>query len=452
MKIVLILNDLFGFPSALRKNVSRNQPWAMHVCDQCMLTSTDRIKSFEDSIAISEDETIFLGAQKAGVETVLLGPSPPHWRQSCSLVHTNTYELPDPTCELYSRGVNRCSLYNMPPERWGCASVYDDDVCDQACDLLQSFRGDRLLLWVNFSCFDDLNRIRFEATDALGPGGTCIPPQSLVYDRRSLPLSVSTYLDGISESSRRTEQQYVSLLEAATRLLDRHRGRIERVVRSALSHEGTRVAYTSTHSLSIFEHAVRGGHAPLGTCCETFWISNATSSSSVNHLRPHIRDLIAPLMCSVCTIPRPTTLSEVTECRDGFYRHLVHIEDHLYSCIVRHGRILFVFDLSSDPEELHDVHSSLGHLSGEFARRIATVSDVDGSEPPHSSSSVPSVHDNESVAPTLHSMTTSPSETSSSSKASRQSSFSRRPSTNATASHAKPRVRQTEARLNKLHR
>ena len=444
MKIVLIVNDLHGFPSALRKNASRSQPWATTVCEECVLTRTDKVGSFEDSIVVSGAETIFHAVQQAGGETVLLGSSPPHWRQPCPTVHANTYELPDPRCELYLRGVNRCSLYEVPShQRNGCASVYDDDVCDQACDILQSFSGTYLLLWVNLSCFEDLERIQLESTTAGRAESTCVPPPPSMYDRRSLPLSVSTVLDGISEPSRRTEHQYVTLLEAATRLFDRHRDRVARIVENALSREGddVSVAYTSTHSLSIGEHAVRGGHAPLGTCCETFWLSNVVAAAAAtSSSRPCLHDLIV----SMVTHPATPSLTTVTECRHDYYRHVIRVDDHLYSCVVRHERILHVFDLSSDPEETHDVYSSLGHLHAEFARRVATTSRP-----------TPERDNPVAAVPEVHVRIPSPTEEATVRPIARQPSFSRRPnppSQTSTSTRTKVGVRQTEARLNKMHR
>ena len=484
MKIVLILNDIHGFPSALRQNALRSHTWATQVYENCLLTDTESMKSFEDSVKVTETENVFHAVQKVGGETVLLGSHPPHWRETSATVISNSYELSDPRCEMYSQGVNRCSLYSPPTERNGSASTYDDDVCEQTCEILQSFSGSFLLLWVNFSCFDDLERIQFTSSAERVTKSMCVPPQPSTYDRRTLPLCVSTYLDGISESSRRTEQQYVSLLEASKSLFDRHCQRIERIVESALSRDGTCIAYTSTHSLSIGEHAVRGGHAPLGTCCETFWLSNTPSTLPVHSC---LRDLIASLVSDACgrAIHPVEPFSHRTVCRDGFQRCIVRIADHQYSCIVRQERILFVFDLSSDPEESHDVYPSLGHLHAEFERlvpRDTVTQDVPPVPPPRTAPVRITKALTDFVAPPLppppvqtpvggddteeHSVVVpsavniripSPSETSS--IISRQPSFSRRvttssstTSTSSSARNNRPGVRQTEARLNKLHR
>lgn len=476
MKVVLILNDIHGFPSALRQNALRYHTWATQVYENCLLTDTDCMKSFEDSVKVTETENVFHAVQKAGGETVLLGSHPPQWRETSPTVFPNSYELSDPRCEMYSQGVNRCSLYSPPTERNGSASTYDDDVCEQACDILQSFSGSFLLLWVNFSCFDDLERIQFTSATERVTKSMCMPPPPSTYDRRTLPLCVSTYLDGISESSRRNEQQYVSLLEASKSLFDRHRQRIERIVESARSLDETCIAYTSTHSLSIGEHAVRGGHAPLGTCCETFWLSNTPSSLPVHSC---LRDLIASLVSDACgcAIHSTEKFSHRTECRDGFQRHVVRIADHQYSCVVRQGRILFVFDLSSDPEESHDVYPSLGHLHTEFERLVLcdTVTQTvppprpapvrvtrtlkDLAAPPPVQTPIGNDDTDENsvdVSSAVHVRIPSPSETSS--VISRQPSFSRRTTTSTSSTavvstrNTRPGVRQTEARLNKLHR
>lgn len=464
MTVTVVLNEWRGFPSALRTNLlNRHRDWATDVRDDVVLESTDPVESFERAVAAGGDgATVFHVARSRGAETVLLGEVPTHWRADASTpaVHADTVRLPDSRCDLHEYGVNRCSLHVPSSTHVASMEAYDEDACARACDVLRDFAGDALVLWVNLSAFGDLERVTFAPPERTPTThSVCVAPPPPAYDRRRLPSNVNTYLEGISSATRRPEQEYVTLLHAAQELCDRHLERVERVVRQALE-RGAHVVHTATHSLAVGEHAVRGGGRPLATCCETFWASNRDDASSACLRTDLWRAVVAagpPPPFPPSREPRETRCGDLT-------RVVLAIHDHVYACVFRDDALLFVFDRSVDPEESRDVLVAVSHLHPKMTRRAVREEPTETrrrrTRAPQPPPPPPSPPPRDDVAPprspSTDSVTTAtdappPPSPFPVPTLARQASFSRRPA-RPTTTATRTNVRQTEARLHKMHR
>jgi len=145
------------------------------------------------------------------------------------------------------------------------------------------------------------------------------------------------------------------------------------------------VAHTSSHSLSIGEHGVRGGGAPTNTCCTTFWCSTIDTGTGLQTLDARI----ANFLHTACHIPLPKQLGHMRTwgrrpCGGVFIRVLCEFNEHVYACVfMRDDRgvempLHFVFDISTDPEETENIMTSVVHLHINFydVMRTCTASPV----------------------------------------------------------------------------
>lgn len=387
MTLVLVVNQCGGFPSTLRRNVLETQTWASERDEQVVLPFNDRERCFTKitSAGKGDRDTVFRVAKEWGYRTVLLGPT--HWREpGKATVYANSTSLPDPRNDLEHYDVDECSVYATDHATRGMATVYDEDTCERAMHLIERMcEGDRVFLWVNLLCCADLERIRFSRDGNHPPVSVCLHPSTstVTYKRNQLPLNVTSYVDGISnvystvesigfQRAQRVEYEYANLLHVAWDMLNRLNTPLMRLFVAASKAKAS-IAHTASHSISIGEHSVRGGNAPLGVCCETFWCSNVPTT------RPkRLEDRILQFVALSCGFSLPTPRDEVVVTHgSNCSRFVVQHNGHTYSCIVVEGVLRYVFDLSIDPEENREISQMVQHILPELKSACRTNPVVD---------------------------------------------------------------------------
>ena len=160
----------------------------------------------------------------------------------------------------------------------------------------------------------------------------------------------------------RIEHEYATF-RTSCEMLERHSNRVSRLVIAA-SKCSAKIAHTASHSLAIGEYSVRGGTAPLGVCCETFWASNVATR------RPkRLQDRVMQFVSSACGITIPSLPDQVVVTRgDERSRAVVQIRDRTYACVLHANAIQYVFDLTTDPAETTDIRNGVTHLMDDLQR------------------------------------------------------------------------------------
>jgi len=455
-RVCVVINDVGGIPHTLHENVlSNNASWSESFHHGIPLPSTDRVEGFQRITHGTSSESIFSVATSRGVATVFAGPS-------CGLRRfpsEDTQTLFDPETTLAHMGVRRCSPYDDTCF-CGRSDVYDDDTLRYAADIVRQHDGnEQLLLWVNLLALRDVDQIRTSSA-------TSQPSQPRLLDRRSHPESlhsiVSQVTDAVSRDfyqhddqrsiPRHAETEFSSLLEHSVDTLERHLQRVRRFILCTLERfPDASVCHTASHSLALGEHGMRGGRTPMSTTCTTFMSSRPLTSKCDNLDAVLFNFILDSLQLS----HPPEVGQSVTRIPSlGLTRTLVTWNDHMYAVVECEGVIQNVFDLSTDPFELHDIVGNVTHIrrplqlalrgqTHKVSRETPMANDYEPTEPQRPNPvSIPSPSASEVSAVTA---TTT---------ISRQASFSRRRTTTTTtnASQVSQNVRRAEQRLNKLHR
>ena len=459
-RVCVVINDVGGIPHTLHENVlSNHASWSESCHIGIPLPSTERAEGFRRVTRGTSSESVFSVAASRGVVTVLAG-------SSCGLrkyPSDDSHTLFDPETTLSHMGVRRCSPYDDVSYH-GRSDVYDDDTLRYATDVVCRHDGDEhLLLWVNLLALRDIDYVRTSSSSSTSTARWL--------DRRSHPDSLHTLVPQVTEAvsrefykrdaprsiPRHTETEFSNLLQHSVETLDRHMQRVRRFILSVLERfPDASVCHTASHSLAIGEHGMRGGHTPMSTTCTTF-VSSRPSTSRCDNLDALLSDFILDAL----RIAHPPDMGQaITSVPSlGLTRTLVFWNDHMYAVIERQGVIQNVFDLSTDPFELHDIVGNVTHLRGplqlslrnetheEVSRTPQTTMVEERREPQQPQRPMPvSI-----PSPTASEISTATSTTT----ISRQASFSRRrttSNTNPNASQVSQNVRRAEQRLNKLHR
>lgn len=461
-RICVVINDIGGIPHTLHENVlSNHASWSESLHIGIPLPSTDRTEGFRRVTQGTSSESVFSVAASRGVVTALAGPSCGLRRTPSDDVHT----LFDPETTLSHMGVRRCSPYDDSCFR-GRSDVYDDDTLRYATDVVCRHDGDEhLLLWVNLLALRDIDFIHTSSS-------TAPPSKPRWLDRRSHPESlhsiVSHVTDVVSRDfyqsdapqsiPRHTETEFSNLLQHSVDALERHLQRVRRFILCVLEKfPDASVCHTASHSLAIGEHGMRGGRTPMSTTCTTF-VSSRPSTARCDNLDAVLSNFILDSL----QLSHPPHMGKSVTCVPSLEltRTLVYWNDHMYAVIEREGVIQNVFDLSTDPFELHDVVGNVTHLRGPLQLALRAEPQEVAREPPET------IRDNELTEPqqqpqrpipmSIPSPTASEVSTATATTTvSRQASFSRRRTTSNTttnASQVSQNVRRAEQRLNKLHR
>jgi len=367
-------------------------------------------------------------------------------------------------------GVKRCSPYDDSCFR-GHSDVYDDDTLRYATDVVRQHDGyEHLLLWVNLLALRDVDNIR--APSSFSSSSTAPPSKPRWLDRRSHPESlhsiVSQVTDAVSRDfykddaprsiPRHAETEFSNLLQYSVDSLDRHLQRVRRFILCVLeTFPDASVCHTASHSLALGEHGMRGGRTPMSTTCTTF-VSSRPSTARCDNLDAVLFNFI---LSSLQLSHPPEVGQPVTRVPSlGLTRTLVAWNDHMYAVVEREGVIQNVFDLSTDPFELHDIVGNVTHIRRPLQLALCAETQEVSREPPTTGDSEPTEPQQQPQRPIPVSI---PSPTASevstvtdTTTLSRQASFSRRRTTTATtttnASQVSQNVRQAEQRLNKRHR
>ena len=461
-RVCVVINDVGGIPQTLHENVvSNHNSWSDSCHIGIPLPSTERNEGFHRVTRGTSSESVFSVAASRGVVTVLAG-------SSCGLrkyPSDDVDALFDPETTLSHMGVGCCSPYDDTSYR-GRSDVYDDDTLRYAADVVRRHEGnEHLLLWVNLLALRDINYIRTHSSSTAAPSKA-----ARWLDRRSHPESLHSLVPHVTEAvsrefyngddprsiPRHTETEFSNLLQHSVETLDRHLQRVRRFILCVLEQfPDASVCHTASHSLALGEHGMRGGHTPMSTTCTTF-VSSRPSTSRCDNLDALLSNFILDALHIAHPPHVGLPLTSIPSL--GLTRNLVVWNDHTYAVVERQGVIQNVFDLSTDPFELHDIAGNVPHLRGplqqlalhseaqEVSRNPQTTT-VDKPRKPQQPRrpipvSIPS--------PTASEVSTTTATTA----VSRQASFSRRLSiaTNPAASQVSQNVRRVEQRLNKLHR
>lgn len=461
-RVCVVINDVGGIPHTLHENVlSNNASWSESFHIGIPLPSTDRVEGFQCVTRGTSSESVFSVATSHGIATVLAGPSCGLRRSPSEDAHT----LIDPETALTHMGVGRCSPYDDACFR-GRSDVYDDDTLRYATDVVRQHNGnEHLLLWVNLLALRDIDHIR---TSSATPQSS----QPRWLDRRSHPESLHSIVSQVTDAAsrdfyqddtprsipRHAEAEFSNLLEHSVDTLERHLQRVRRFILSTLERfPDASVCHTASHSLALGEHGMRGGRTPMSTTCTTFMSSRPSTSRCDN-----LDALLFNFILDSLQLSHPPEVGEsVTRIPSlGLTRTLVLWNDHMYAVVEREGVFQNVFDLSTDPFELHDIVRNVTHISRPLQLALRGDTHVESRE-------IPPKRGDEPTAPqqpqqpqrpfpiSIPSPTASEVSTVTATTAvSRQASFSHRRVTTTTtnASHVSQNVRRAEQRLNKLHR
>lgn len=466
-RVCVVINDVGGIPHTLHENVlSNNASWSESSHLGIPLPSTDRAEGFKRVTRGTSSESVFSVATSRGITTVLAGPSCGLRRFPSEDAHT----LFDPETTLAHMGVRRCSPYDDTCF-CGRSDVYDDDTLRYATDAVRQHDGnEHLLLWVNLLALRDTDQIRTPSAIALS--------QPRWLDRRSHPESlhsiVSQVTDAVSRDfyqndaprsiPRHAETEFSNLLEHSVDTLERHLQRVRRFILYILERfPDASVCHTASHSLALGEHGMRGGRTPMSTTCTSF-MSSRPSTSRCDNLDAVLFNFI---LDSLQLSHPPEVGQSVTRVPSlGLTRTLVLWNDHMYAVVEREGVIQNVFDLSTDPFELHDIVGNVSHISRplQLAIRGETHGESREIPTPIRADEQPTTAQHPQQPQERPRPVSIPSPTASEVSTvtapitiSRQTSFSRRRTTATTttttnASQVSQNVRRAEQRLNKLHR
>jgi hypothetical protein len=459
-RICVVINDIGGIPHTLHENVlSNHASWSESLHIGIPLPSTDRTEGFRRVTQGTSSESVFSVAASRGVVTALAGPSCGLRRTPSDDVHT----LFDPETTLSHMGVRRCSPYDDSCFR-GRSDVYDDDTLRYATDVVCRHDGDEhLLLWVNLLALRDIDFIRTSSS-------TAPPSKPRWLDRRSHPGSlhsiVSHVTDAVSRDfyqsdapqsiPRHTETEFSNLLQHSVDALERHLQRVRRFILCVLEKfPDASVCHTASHSLAIGEHGMRGGRTPMSTTCTTF-VSSRPSTARCDNLDAVLSNFILVSL----QLSHPPHMGKSVTCVPSLEltRTLVYWNDHMYAVIEREGVIQNVFDLSTDPFELHDIVGNVTHLRGPLQLAVRAAPQGVAREPTRDDEPTePQQQPQRPVPVSIPSPTASEASTATATTTvSRQASLSHRRTTttapNSTASQISQNVRRAEQRLSKLHR
>lgn len=454
-RVCVVINDIGGVPHTLHENVlSNNESWSKSFHIGIPLPSTDRTEGFKRVTRATSSESVFSIASSRGVATVLAG-------SSCGLrrIPANVESLFDPETTLSYMGVGRCSPHDDSCLR-GRSDVHDTYTLRYATDAVREHGGkdEDLLLWVNLLALRDVDRVR----TSVDP-----PSKSRWLDRRSHPESLHSivwqvtdavaldfYKDDAPRSiPRHADTDFSALLDQSVNALERHLQRVRRFILCVLeTFPNASVCHTASHSLALGEHGMRGGRTPMSTTCTTF-VSSRPSTPICKNLDAVLFNFILDAL----QLSRPPEVGEpVTRVPSlGLTRTLVPWNDHMYAVVECQGVIQNLFDLSTDPFELHDIVGNVAHIRRPLLLAIRAEAE-EVSQPIQTEDNEPTQQPQQYRPHPVSVPSPSPSDASTSTTTntvSRQASFSRRHGATATnASHVSQNVRRTEQRLNNRHR
>lgn len=456
-RVCVVINDVGGIPHTLHENVlSNHTSWSESCHLGIPLPSTERTEGFRRVTRGTSSESVFSVAASRGVLTVLAG-------SSCGLrkyPSDDVHAMFDPEATLTHMGVRRCSPYDDTCYR-GRSDVYDVDTLRYATDVVCRHDGDEhLLLWVNLLALRDIDYIRTSSSYS----STVVPSKAQWLDRRSHPESLHSRIPHVTEAvsrdfykgdaphsiPRHAETEFSNLLQHSVEALDCHLQRVRRFILCVLERfPDASVCHTASHSLALGEHGMRGGHTPMSTTCTTF-VSSRPSTTRCDNLDAQLSNFILDSMH--ITHP-PHTGQPLTSVPSlGLTRTLVLWNDHMYAVVEHQGVIQNVFDLSTDPFELHDIVGNVTHLRGPLQLALHPETQEVSREPQTVTMDEPQ-QPQQPIPVSIPSPAASEvSNATATTTISRQASFSRRRTTNPNASQISQNVRRAEQRLNKLHR
>lgn len=369
-KVVLIVNFYGGVPACLHPTIvhdGRTEGWTSFATFQTIHSHNRPDAAFRHSYC-----NVFRTLRDGGFETILLGSHP----LECSERVLSSDTLPDPRARFLAEwGVARCSLYEHPVQGCYTTTVHDDEVFREAMEILgdrrdHGDRGDRgdLALCINLKSFDDVLHMAL-ASDGSTAVRTClqVSPPASCDDERLVSRALNSLHVTDGDHRRVTPQEYTA---AITYCLDRWNHVKERLRILLDTRKCDQVAFTSTASMALGEHGHYGTDGPYAQTCNAFWCSTldcnvhpcqyvstrvlldtfaegVLADTSVMAVQDRIRKLSSP----------PTTL-----CERGWLRIIVQYRGRVYSCVVRDGDIVLLFDATSDPHEVDDLKPSMAHI------------------------------------------------------------------------------------------
>tara|TARA_B110001450_G_scaffold257061_1_gene290813 strand:+ start:16342 stop:17337 length:996 start_codon:yes stop_codon:yes gene_type:complete len=244
--------------------------------------------------------------------------------------------------------------------------VYDNDTLLYATEAVRHHETDKhLLLWVNLLALRDVDHIRTS---------TSAPPNPRWLDRRSHPESLHGIVSRVTDVVARefnnegaarsiphhAENDFSELLEYSMTSMERHMQRVQRFILFVLErYPDANVFHTASHSLALGEHGMRGGRTPMSTTCTTFVASRPATSKCQN-----LDAMLPNFILDSFQLSHPMELGQPVTCVPslGLTRTLVRWNDHMYAVVECAGVIQNVFDLSTDPFELHDIVGNMAHI------------------------------------------------------------------------------------------
>jgi hypothetical protein len=411
---LLVVNHWGGVPFALRGKVLSMHDFNAN-SEDVGLSSSDPIESFQT--LVSAPFRFFERWKERGYYTVVLGatgldplsPPPPY---SIFRASHDDCTFPDPRARFSHLGIDRCSTYDSASFR-GNVLVHDEEVVTEAKRVLFEHRWNDapLLLWINFLSCRDVTCVRVTPkSPPYMPGSShgreseaedncpddrvshCVVPAVFRQgcDERRLPrnllcsTSTSSTLDKLERETFGEDcvafddelriREYTTLLHIATSRLTQLRTLVTPLIVQARK-SSTHVVMTATHSISLGEHRSRCSMCPTGVCSTTFWCCDEPRilpDRDRSTLRTCLRRLFERVAEGRISFRSVDYVPNVCrgQCGTTTYTRTVHrlnLSSARYSIVSSHDAfgvytLVEVYDLDSDPEEVHNILPNVSHL------------------------------------------------------------------------------------------
>lgn len=291
-------------------------------------------------------------------------------------------------------GVDKCSLYDTADAR-GRASAHDEVVLSEVLVELEraAEAGQPLFVWVNLLACRDVASMHYPSSDPPGEDECTLLRSAASADH--VPASVHAVHPVARREKTRPNgvtiaDEYTDRLHAAKKAVDELVATIDPVLSASLRLRA-HVALTASHLLAIGEHGLYGGGTlPTSICCNTLWCSNVSLPALTGQ-----QPLTALVAQWVTERPQPTgthTLhTTFTWAGTRYTRLVIPVHDHQYAVLYGNRTVACVYDLSVDPDEVHDIATEVTHLHATFLKAVATLSTSPTTEtttPPSASTSL----------------------------------------------------------------
>jgi hypothetical protein len=323
MTVCVIINDVGGIPHTLHENVTfKNSPWSEASYLGIPIPSTDPADGLKHITHDSLSKSLFSIASVHGVATVFAGPSCENRRYSAD---------EDPERSLSHWGIRSCSPYD-DQSLVGFSEIYDEDTLRYAMSKLSETH---ILMWVNL--------VALRGVDSVS-----------VKDTPKTHRFVFPHVSDVDDFSKR--------LHLSMTLIEKHMERVQRFVRDVLERfPDAHIFHTASHSLSLGEHGMRGGHTPMASTCTTFVSSCPPLRDRPVNLEIGIRKFVADafqIPLPLQAVHAPITLIPSLD----MTRSIVSHNEHTYAVLFVRGVLKTVYDLSTDPFELTDISPNITHI------------------------------------------------------------------------------------------